>query len=209
MYLTAHPLDRFRPEIKSYCNISLYELNNNLQELRGREVCFAGIIKSFREGISQNKNRPFGLAMLEDYTDNYQLRLWGNDFVNYKKYFNPGVAIMVRALVEEWKSKKDGRTGIELRIKSIHMLSEVREEMVRTVQLIVPVDLVSDALIANLQKHLVQAEKGKNVKHLRFQIVDNETNLKIDLFSRNQFVDISDQFFEFIEENQELEYQLS
>ena len=32
-------------------------------------------------------------------------------------------------------------------------------------------------------------------------IIDNETNLKIDFFSRNQFIEISDEFFNFVEEN--------
>jgi DNA polymerase-3 subunit alpha len=206
MYLTAHPMDRYRPEIKSYCNVTLYDLNNRLADFKNKDVTFAGIIKSFREGISQKNNRAFGIAELEDFTDTYQLRLWGNDFVNYKKFFSSGVSIMVRAGVEEWNSKKDGRSGIEARIKSIHLLSEVRKDMVRSILLTIRLNSLNEEMIGELKKYVDKAEKGSNAKHLRIQIVDNESNLKVDLFSRTQYLSLTDTFFEYIDSNPEIEY---
>jgi DNA polymerase-3 subunit alpha len=208
MYLTAHPLDRFRPEIKSYCNVELHDLNNRLQDFKGKDVTFAGIIKSFREGISQKNNRAFGIAELEDFTDTYQLRLWGNDFVNHKKYFSTGVSILVKASVEEWTSKKDGRSGTEVRVKSIHLLSEVRNDMVRSILLTIRLNSMSDILIDELNKYIARAEKGSNAKHLRIQVIDKESNLKVDLFSRTQYLNLSDNFFEFMDANPEIEYLL-
>jgi DNA polymerase-3 subunit alpha len=208
MYLTAHPLDRFRPEIKSYCNVELHDLNNRLQDFKGKDVTFAGIIKTYREGISQKNNRAFGIADLEDFTDTYPLRLWGNDFVNHKKYFNAGHSLLVKAAVEEWTSKKDGRSGIEVRVKSIHLLSEVRTEMVRSVLLTIKVNLLNDSLIDELSKHIGKHEKGNNAKLLRVQIVDNDSNLKVDLFSRTQYLSLSDTFFEYLDANPEIEYLL-
>ncbi len=208
MYLTAHPLDRFRPEIKSYCNVDLYDLNNRLSDFKGKDVTFAGIIKSFREGISQKNNRAFGIAILEDFNDTYQLRLWGNDHVNYKKYFSTGVSIMVKAAVEVWENKKEERSGIEVRVKSVHLLSEVRKDMVRSILLTIKLNLLNESLVDELFRFNGKAEKGSSAKHLRIQIVDNESNLKVDLFSRNIYLNISDGFFEFLNSNPEIEYLL-
>lgn len=208
MYLTAHPLDRYKPEIRSYCSVDFYDLNNRLQDFKGKDVTFAGIIKSFREGISQKGNRAYGIAMLEDFTDAYQLRLWGNDFVNYKKFFTIGYSILVKAAVEEWTSKKDGRSGIEVRVKNIHLLSEVRKEMVRSVLITLKLGLMNDAFIDELDKHIIKAEKGNDAKLLRVQVVDNESNLKVDLFSRSKYLNLSDSFFEFLDANPEVEYLL-
>jgi len=208
MYLTAHPLDRFRPEIRSYCNATLYDLNNRLSEFKGKEITFAGIIKSFREGISQKNNRAFGIGIMEDFTDSYELRLWGNDFVNHKKFFSNGVSIMVKALVEEWTSKKDGRSGIEVRIKTIHLLSEVRKDMVKSILLTLKVNALSQEMIDELNKHINKAENGNNSKHLRIQIVDNDSNLKVDLFSRTKYLSLTDQFFDYADATPEIEYLL-
>jgi DNA polymerase-3 subunit alpha len=208
MYLTAHPLDRYRPEIKSFCTATLYDLNNRISDFKAKDVSFAGIIKSFREGISQKNNRAFGIAVLEDFTDSYELRLWGNDFVNHKKYFNSGHSILVKAGVEEWTSKKDGRSGIEVKIKNIHLLSEVRNDVVRSILLTIRINLLNDILIDELSKHINRFEKGTNAKLLRIQIVDSESNLKVDLFSRTQYLSLTDSFFEFIDGNPEIEYLL-
>jgi len=208
MYLTAHPLDRFRPEMRSYCNVELYDLNNRLSDFKNKDVCFAGIIKSFKEGISQKNNRAFGIAILEDFTDTYQLRLWGNDFVNYKKYFTTGVSVMVKAGIEEWTSKEKDRTGIEVRVKSIHLLSEVRKDMVRSVLLTIRLNSLNEIMIEQLNKYINPHDKGNEGKLLRIQIVDTDSNLKVDLFSRTQYLNLTDKFFEYADSNPELEYLL-
>lgn len=206
MYLTAHPLDRFRPEILNLCTTDLYTLNNDLESLVGKEISFPGIVKSFREGISQKNNKPFGNAILEDYTDTYQLGLWRNDYVNFKNYFTPGVSLLVKSGVEKWESR-DGRKGISLRIKSISLLSEVRDDLIREVNLKLPLNNLSDDLIEGIKQFVKKPTKSKPGKHLKFVIVDNETNIKLDFFSRNQFIDITDEFFTFADEN-EIEYSL-
>ncbi len=50
-----------------------------------------------------------------------------------KTSLNPGIQLLIKALVEEWETK-DGRKGISLRIKSMHMLSEARNELIKSSQ---------------------------------------------------------------------------
>ncbi len=209
MYLTAHPLDQFKPIIDNLCNTDLDTLNNDLQTLAGKDIVVAGIVKSYRQGISQKNNRPFGNAVLEDYKGSYQLGLWGTDAINYKNYFVPGLLLLIKGNVEEWESKKDGRKGISVRVKSVHMLSEARDELIREVKLSLSLEGVTDELMEGLQSFINKAGRNSTEKLLRFQIVDNETNLKIDMFSRNQYVDISDKFFDFVQNFPELECRLN
>ncbi len=209
MYLTAHPLDRFKVEIRNFCNSGLHEINNSLDKLKGKEIAFPVIVKSFRQGISPKNNRPYGIAMLEDYYDSYQLRLWGNDFVNFKNYFDPGMSLLIKANVEEWISQKDKRKGLDLKIKSIHMLSEIKDEMVKAVRITIPSEFVTDQFIEKISEFIQKPEKNIRLKHLRFQIVDNETNLKIDLFSRNNYIELTDNLISFLENTKEIAYSLN
>ncbi len=209
MYLTAHPLDQYKSEIHNLCTTDLYTLNNDLQKLTGKDICFPGIVKSFREGISQRNNRPFGNAVLEDYSDTYQLGLWGNDFVTWKNFFTPGVQILIKGFVEEWESRKDGRKGISVRIKSIHLLSEVRDELIREIRLTMGLENVTNEFMEGIQPFIYKGARNKKGKLLRFRIVDHETNLKVDMFSRNQYIEISDRFFEWVEQFPEIECNLN
>ena len=102
--------------------------------------------------------------------------------------------------MEKWESR-EGRKGIALRIKSINLLSEVRDELIKEVYLKVPLNNVSEELIDGIKRFVKKPSKSNPGKHLKFKIVDDETNIKIDFFSRNQFIDISDEFFTFVEEN--------
>lgn len=206
MYLSAHPLDRFKLEIKNFCNVELHDINNSLESLKGREITFSAIVKSFRQGISPKNDRPYGIALLEDYYDSYQLRLWGNDFINFKNYFNPGMSLMIKASVEEWVSQKDKRRGLDLKIKSIYMLSEIKDELIKAIRITLPSEAVSDEFIGEVSGFIHKHEKNPRFKHLRFQIVDNETNLKIDLFSRNYYIELSDKLISFLDKTEELAY---
>ena len=201
MYLTAHPLDRFKTEILSLCNTDLYSVNNDLASFVGKEIVFPGIVKSFREGISQKNNQPFGNAVLEDYTDTYQLGLWRNDFVKFKGFFTPGVSLLIKAGVEEWESR-DGRKGIALRLRTIHLLSEARNELIKEVNLKLDLKNLSEDLIEGIKRFVKKPSKNNPGKLLKFMIVDTETNIRLDFFSRNQFIDLNDEFLNFVEENE-------
>ncbi|HYW94676.1 MAG TPA: DNA polymerase III subunit alpha, partial [Bacteroidales bacterium] len=209
MYLTAHPLDQFKAEIENLCNTDLYSINNDLQKLVGKDIVFPGIVKSFRHGISQKNNRPFGNAVLEDYSDTYQLGLWGNDFVSFKNFFTPGLLLLVKGFVEEWESRKDGRKGISVRIRSVHMLSEARDELIRNVKLTLGIKHVTDEFMEGLQPFINKGGKNNKGKLLQFQIVDNDTNLRIDMFSRNQYIELSNKFFDFVQNFPELECKMN
>jgi DNA polymerase-3 subunit alpha len=208
IYLTAHPLDQFKTEITSLCTTDLYTINNDLQSLTNKEFTFAGMVKSFREGISQKNNKPFGNAVLEDYTDSYQLGLWRNDFVNFKSYFMPGVALLFKANAEEWTTK-DGRSGISLRLKSIHLLSEVRAELIKQVNITIDLENIDSEFIQSISQYIKKPEKNNKGKLLHFKVVDKETNISLDMFSRNQYVDLTDDFIGFVEENKNIEYYLN
>jgi DNA polymerase III subunit alpha len=128
--------------------------------------------------------------------------------VSFKNYFSPGMSLIIKASVEEWVSQKDNRKGLDMKIKNINMLSEVKKELVKSVKITIPSDSVTDELIEQMSPFIVKHEKGMTAKHLRFQIVDNETKMKIDLFSRNNYIELSESLVSFLEEMEEVEYSL-
>ena len=64
-YLSGHPLDDHRIEIKHLCNIGLVQLSN-LDQLAGREVAFAGIVTKAEHRIAKS-GKPFGSFSMEDH----------------------------------------------------------------------------------------------------------------------------------------------
>jgi DNA polymerase-3 subunit alpha len=205
IYLTSHPLDRYRLEIDSFCTHTLHDLGD-LEPYSGRDLIFCGMVKTARDGVDQWRNKPYLLAQLEDYSDTYNLRLKNEDYVNFKQYFIPDVALMIRATVNEWSPRGEPNRRIySLKIKMVHMLADVREKLVRSVDITLDIDQVSSELIDELEHYTVQ-EDGKV---LRFLIHDPETNTNLKLFSRKKHVLLNESFMEYLKNSAAFEFRFA
>ena len=195
IYLTSHPLDRYKLEIDSFCPNTLHELSD-LQQFTGRDIIFCGMVKTIKDGVDQWRNKPYLLAQLEDYTDTYNLRLKNDDYVNFKQYFSPDVALMIRATVNEWSPREEPNRKIySLKIKMVHMLADVREKLVRSLDISVEINQVSRELIETFERYTV----NENGKILKFRVHDPETNTKVNLFSRKRHVVLTDEFMDYLQ----------
>jgi DNA polymerase-3 subunit alpha len=192
-------------EIDSFCSNSLNDLGD-LQQYRGRDVVFCGMVKTVRDGVDQWRNKPYLLAQLEDYTDTYNIRLKNDDYVNFKQYFSPGVALMIRANVNEWTPRDEPNRKIySLKIKMIHMLDDVRDKLARSLDITLDINQVSREIINELEKFAI-AENGKILK---FHVFDPENNMKVNLFSRKNQVELSDEFMAYLQNNPGFEFRLA
>ncbi|MDF1570280.1 MAG: DNA polymerase III subunit alpha [Bacteroidales bacterium] len=204
MYLTAHPLDRFKTEIDSFCTTNLHEMSD-LKALSGRDFTFCGIVKTIRDTVDQWRNKPYLMAVVEDFTESYTVRLRGDDYVKFKHFFNPEIALLIRASVNEWRPRDEpGKVVYSLKVKHIDHLSEVREKTVKAIDLSIPLASVNENLINELEQHTVPS-RGKILK---INITDPETNLRVNLFSRNRQVDLTEEFIEYLNSIPEIEFRL-
>jgi hypothetical protein len=63
---------------------------------------------------------------------------------------------------------------------------------------------VDEDLINELEQYTVQSQG----KVLKINITDPETNLRVNLFSRNRQVELSETFFEYLNNRPEIEFKL-
>jgi DNA polymerase-3 subunit alpha len=205
IYLTSHPLDRFRLEIDSFCPNTLHELTD-LQRFKGRDLVFCGMVKTVRDGVDQWRNKPYLLAQLEDFTDTYNLRLKNDDYVNFKQYFMPDVALMIRATVNEWSPREEPNRKIySLKLKMIHMLADVRDKLVKSVNISLDISRISTELMDEIEQYTV----NENGKILKFSIHDPESQMKLRLFSRKKHVELNDAFVDYLQNTSGFEFSLA
>jgi DNA polymerase-3 subunit alpha len=85
------------------------------------------------------------------------------------------------------------------------MLSSAREELVKTIQIRLPVDIISDDLVEDLTKHTLKHLGSTNLKIL---VYDTTENISIDLFSRSHRISLDDELISYLEGNHEIEFKL-
>jgi DNA polymerase-3 subunit alpha len=201
IYLSAHPLDTYRLEIDHFSSNTLSELKH-LSELNGRDISFAGIITEVRTGTTKT-GKPYGSIIIEDYTDSYKMMFFGNDFIDYNKYFMMGYALYFKGKVQQ---RPYGENELEIKVKSINMLANIREEMVKSISIVVPIQLVTEELITELKAH-TNSTKGK--VELKFKIIDREENMAVDMHSRGQRIDLTEELLTYLRMREEIDFRLN
>jgi DNA polymerase-3 subunit alpha len=129
--------------------------------------------------------------------------LFNKDYENFRKYLYEGYSLMLKGIITEntWKNTHE----LELKIKSIHMLSYVLDELVKGIQIKIPAEILSDGFL-NEFATLIQRNTGNT--NLKVQVYDSSENIWIDMFSRSSRVTLSDEFVNFLTLHKEIEFKL-
>ena len=203
IYLTAHPLDDYWFELENFCSqdVTLKDLNNNIENYKGKEFTFGGMVTAAREATSKNGN-PFSTLTLSDYSDSYEFFFFGQDYVSFHNYCKPGLFILVKGAV---KQRFNSET-YEFKISGIELLSEVRKNYVRSVTLNIPLQKLNEAVIAEIEK-MSKNNKGKSL--LKFNVYDQDSNMNIQMFSRTSKISFSNEFLTFFDGYPEITYRIN
>ena len=179
-YLSGHPLDDFKYEMKIFTNIGVEQLTN-LEQLAGREVRFAGMVSGAKGGVSA-KGNPYGSMVLDDYSGSYELRLYDDEYTNFKNFFTDDTFIFCRALVRSstYKDKKTGadRTFTRMKILSMSLLGKVLDKFTAKLSFTVGLEAVDGDFCKQLTK---LARKHRGDVPLQAVVVDVPRNLTLTL----------------------------
>jgi DNA polymerase-3 subunit alpha len=201
IYLSAHPLDEYRIILNHVCSAGLADLSD-LTPLQGRELLLGGIVTASREGIARN-GKPFMIIKMEDFTGTGEIPLFGKDALDYGKYGKPGMYLFIRATVQP-KQWKDGE--LEIRIRSIQLLQDVKDELVRKFSITVPVRILNSQIINELSVYL---KKNPGKAQLYFKVVDGEHEVSLNLFSRSLRLHVTQDLIDFINEFDSIDFAIN
>ncbi|HRW62962.1 MAG TPA: DNA polymerase III subunit alpha, partial [Bacteroidales bacterium] len=201
IYLSAHPLDDFKLEIDNFCNVSLNELND-ISSFKGRDLTIAGIVIEVKHSTTKTGN-PFGFLTIQDYTDSFRIALFGKDYENFRKYCYVDYPLLIKGKVQP---RMYNENELEFKVKTMMLLGQVREEMVSNLNLTIPLQYIEPDLIKEIKEKLL-LKKGK--VNLHFKIIDQEENLAINLFSRTERIDLSNEVIKYLNQKSEIQYSIN
>jgi DNA polymerase-3 subunit alpha len=203
VYLTSHPLDKYKVEIATLAakDVTFKDLNSNIDALKGRELSFIGMVTEARESFGKT-GKPYSQITLTDYTDSYKLFFFAKDYVEYGKYCKPGLYLLVKGVVQN----RFGGDQLEFKVSKMELMEEVREKYFKSITVKIPLSVLSGEIISDLER-LTQNSKGKSL--LRFDIYDLETNMVVNLFSRNTRIEITDELLTYFEKHDDLVFKIN
>ena len=178
IYLSAHPLDKYRIALQYGCNTRMKELDD-LEALKGRDLSMGGIVVGYREGITKN-NKSFGIIKVEDYSGIGEFFLMGNDYVNFHKFGVSNLYVYIRGRVEP---RFRDSTMLTVKINTIELLPDVNDRIIENLTIVLPSESVDRAMVDVLHENLPNDNEGKT--KLYFELIDErDPEHTINLFAR-------------------------
>ncbi|MCJ7467813.1 MAG: DNA polymerase III subunit alpha [Maribacter sp.] len=205
IYISGHPLDDFKAEINAFCNASV-SCATSLEDYLNKELSFAGVITDVHHRVSKN-GKGWALFSIEDYTDSFEFRIFGEEYLKYRHFLMINSFVYIKVFVREgWIDRETGKKGEpRLQFNSFMMLQEVMEAYAKKLTIKLNIDELKKENILNLKETLV-AHKGEHP--LNFVIYEMEDEIKVNLSSRKQKVQISSELLNTLEEK-EVHYKLN
>jgi DNA polymerase-3 subunit alpha len=203
IYLSAHPLDQYKLEIKTFSSCTLADLSN-IHNFKDKDISIAGIVTGVHHGMTKT-NKPYGWAVMEDYTDSFKIMLFGKDYLNFKNFFTVGYSLLIKGKIQE-RQFGNNPDELEFKIGAIHMLPEVKEELIKSISIKVPLDLIQEDFIAEIEQF---SNRRAGKVELRFTVIDLTENIQLDMFSRKKRINLDDDFVEFLESKEEIEFRIN
>jgi len=200
-YISGHPLDPYRIVLEHRCNTNCSLLKSGLENFKNKEIYFGGIITGFENRTSKTGN-AYGKLILEDYHSNFEIMLFGKDFIEYNKFMVQGLFVFIKARVQD-RFNQPG--SLELKVSKIELLEQVKENAFNNIRLKVKLENVNEALINKLE-NLINTKTGKS--SIEFFVEDEAEKMSVKLFSKKSKVAIDTDFLFELDKITGIEYDL-
>ena len=208
IYLSGHPLDDFKFEMKYFCNSKLEVLKDLVPHVN-KNLSFGGIITNVQHRVAKN-GKGWATFVLEGYDESYEFKIFGEEYMKSRHYLIPNSFTYMKVLVKEgWADKETGKKGEpRLQFSEFKILQDVLGIFAKKLVIHLNINDLHADFIHRLSA-VFQENKGDNT--VTFEVLELE-KIKRQVEVVSQIVAVSDEVVDdvvFDEENpQEPEIEL-
>ncbi|MBT8244622.1 MAG: DNA polymerase III subunit alpha [Winogradskyella sp.] len=205
IYISGHPLDDFRIEMKTFCNGVIADFND-LEKMINQNIKFGGVVTEVQHRISK-QGKGWAMFTIEDYTDSFDFRIFGEDYLKFRHFLVQNSFLHVQAFVKEgWVNRETGKKGEpRIQFNNFQLLHDVMDAYAKKLSIQLNIRDLKEQMITDLQS-LFRSHDGNN--SLSFLVYDNEEKLKLIMPSRKQKVKISQELLNTLTER-DIKYKLN
>jgi DNA polymerase III subunit alpha len=201
IYLSGHPLDHYKFEIKHYGITPIQEFNEikESQTLAssGKTYKLLALVSVANHRISRQGNK-FGSFILEDYTGKTETVLFGDDYVRYNAYLQQGQAIFITGSFKQRFNKSE----YEFRISAIALAENVKRQLTKQLQLELDARTIEKETVRFLEENI---RKYPGNSGLRIIISEPKNNLKANLVTLDNGFEMNNDLIHFLENKPEID----
>ena len=163
IYISGHPLDDYKFEMKYFCNTKLQALNN-LEPLVGKNLSFGGIVSNVQHRTTQ-QNKGWATFNIEGYEETFEFKIFNEEYLKFRHYLVQSQFVFIKIFVKEgWANKETGKKS-DPRINFSHMqsLQDVLPDFAKKLTVQLPIEELKEQLIAKLNELFSSHQGDLNV----------------------------------------------
>ena len=170
IYISGHPLDDYKFEMKYFCNSKLDALKN-LEQHIGKNLSFGGIISDVQHRVAKN-GKGWAAFTLEGYDESHEFRIYGEEYLKFRHFLIANNFTYMKVMVREgWVNQEGKRGEPRLQFIAIQYLQDVLSTFAKRLIIQFNVTDLQEQLIT----HLNQLFRGNRGEHsVLFEVMELE-----------------------------------
>lgn len=201
MYLSSHPLDRYRFEIETFTDCQMSGLQARIDECETAEkaatkTTVAGIVTDVKTLTTRNGSQGARVTV-EDYSGTYEFALFGKDYETWLPFMQLHAQIFIegeiapRFFLKPEERAQGKRAPYNFKIRKISLLGNLGEDLITAFSIV----LDSDRLSADFRDRLVKTlKKYKGKTPLSLFLHDKNTGYNLEFYSKKFQVSVCEPF---------------
>ncbi len=171
IYISGHPLDDYKFEVKYFCNSKLEALKN-LEQYINKTLTFGGIITNVQHKTAKN-GKGWASFNLEGYEESYEFRIFGEEYLKFRHFLIQNNFTFIKLLVREgWINQETGKRGEpRIQFQLIQYLQDVLPQFAKKLVLLMDIKELHEPTVKKLQE-IFQSNKGEN--SVLFEVMEIE-----------------------------------
>ncbi len=191
IYISGHPLDDHKFEMKYICNTKLETLKN-LEQYIGKNISVGGIVTSFQHRTAKN-GKGWGTFVLEGYDESFEFRIFDKAYLDYRNLLSINQFVFIKVTVKDgWINKETGKKS-EPRIEfvDVQQLQDVLSKFSKKLTIFLNINDIKKEIIDDLNKVFKDNDRG--VGEVIFEVMEIEKinkQIEVSLDEITEVVDV-------------------
>jgi len=204
MFLSGHPLDHYRFEMKHYGVTPVADFNEfkesfAMQPNPNRMFRVIGLIADAQHKIARSGNK-YGAFTIEDYSGKTEILLFSEDYLKFSPFLQQGSTVLITGYFKQ----RFNRDEADFKMVTVSLAETMKKNLTKQVSIEVSPQNISADMISFMEKNL---KYNLGSATLKFVLSEPKSNMKIQLMANRGF-EMNEEMIRFLETKPELEVQV-
>ncbi|MFM2116920.1 MAG: hypothetical protein RL316_110 [Bacteroidota bacterium] len=201
IYLSGHPLDNYKFEIRHYGVTSIHDFNEFKDSIRqqtnpGRPFRIVGLVADAQHRIAKSGNK-YGNFIIEDYTGKMEFPLFSDDYLKLSALLQPGSSVLINGYLKQ----RYNRDEYEFKLMSVTLAETMIANLTRSILIEAEPKALNEEMIQFFEKNF-KLNPGKTT--FKFTLIDERNKLITNFISSNQGIELNPELVKYLEDNPNL-----